>query len=119
MLLLFLVVALFCDALHVATRPGSVLVSAAGPQGRAKPIRRANPLRGAAAQRRKRPLAQRKRPVGQRNLFMTWEESHQAGNLPELDEPVRAASGDNSVALCTVMKDENSTDVREWLSYYR
>ena len=25
----------------------------------------------------------------------------------------------NSVALCTVMYNENVTDVREWLQYYR
>ena len=25
----------------------------------------------------------------------------------------------NSLALCAVMKDENITDVREWLQYYR
>lgn len=61
-----------------------------------------------------------RRPGGaQRGLFLTWEEAHKTGNLPELDEPVRAPSGDNSVAMCTVMKQENSTDVREWLSYYR
>jgi hypothetical protein len=25
----------------------------------------------------------------------------------------------NSIAVCVVMKDENVTDVREWLTYYR
>ena len=26
---------------------------------------------------------------------------------------------DNSFAICSIMKDENITDVREWLTYYR
>eukprot|EP00892_Ulva_mutabilis_P000850 jgi/Ulvmu1/10766/UM068_0056.1 len=96
MLLVVLLIVLACDALHCIVQPGTVFVSAA------------------------KPLGLRRNPVNkQRNLFITWEETHQAGNLPELEEPVRAPSGDNSVALCTVMKQENSTDVREWLSYYR
>lgn len=100
MLLLILLIALVCDALHVVMQPGNVFVSAAPPL-------------------RKSVNLQRRRGGNQRDLFRTWEEAHQAGNLPELEEPVRAPSGDNSVALCTVMKSENSTDVREWLSYYR
>eukprot|EP00892_Ulva_mutabilis_P011428 jgi/Ulvmu1/8658/UM046_0063.1 len=50
---------------------------------------------------------------------VTWEQAHQLGHLTELSEPVQSASGPNSVALCTTMKSENSTDVREWLQYYR
>lgn len=96
MLLAALLIALACVALHSVVQPGTLFVRAA------------------------KPVAMKRRPAGkQRNLFITWEETHQTGNLPELDEPVRAASGPNSVALCTVMKEENSTDVREWLSYYR
>lgn len=49
----------------------------------------------------------------------TWEFAHQLGHLPELPQPVHSPSGPNSVALCTTMKSENSTDVREWLQYYR
>lgn len=49
----------------------------------------------------------------------TWAYAHQMGHLRELSEPVQSPAGPNSVALCTTMKSENSTDVREWLQYYR
>ena len=44
--------------------------------------------------------------------------------LEGLDElpPAHAPDGArwrNSVALCAVMRDENATDVREWLQYYQ
>ena len=38
--------------------------------------------------------------------------------LPETHSPV-SEHWTNSVAICAIMKDENITDVREWLTYYR
>jgi hypothetical protein len=43
------------------------------------------------------------------------------GDLPPLP-PERAPNGsewDNSVAICTSMHRENSTDIREWILYYK
>ena len=45
-----------------------------------------------------------------------WLESLPA--LPDSRGPADA-NWNNSVALCGVMKDENITDVREWLHYYK
>eukprot|EP00892_Ulva_mutabilis_P000848 jgi/Ulvmu1/10764/UM068_0054.1 len=56
---------------------------------------------------------------GKWGLNQIWNHAHESGHLPELSEPVRKPGQDNSVGICATMKDENSTDVREWLLYYR
>lgn len=61
----------------------------------------------------------RKGPRGKWNLNKIWNHAHELGHLPELEEPVSKEGQDNSVAICATMKDENTTDVREWLLYYR
>lgn len=52
-------------------------------------------------------------------LDKIWNHAHDQGHLPELSEPIHKSGQDNSVAICATMMDENSTDVREWLLYYR
>lgn len=51
-----------------------------------------------------------------------WEYTHAVGDLPALLSSTHgpnSTSWTNSVAICAVMKEENSTDVREWLLYYQ
>lgn len=48
--------------------------------------------------------------------FVPWLEGMEP--LPEEFGP-SSKSWDNSFAVCSIMKDENITDVREWISYYR
>ena len=51
-----------------------------------------------------------------------WEYAHIAGDLPELMSSTHGPNStnwSNSVAICATMKDENATDVREWLLYYQ
>ena len=38
--------------------------------------------------------------------------------LPPLHAP-DSPTWSNSIAICAIMRDENVTDVREWLQYYR
>ena len=49
-------------------------------------------------------------------LWVKWLEGLEP--LPWSHGP-DAPSWDNSVALCATMKDENITDIREWLTYYQ
>lgn len=58
---------------------------------------------------------------GQRKwgLNQIWTHAHDVGHMPELSELVHKPGLDNTVAICATMKDENATDVREWLLYYR
>lgn len=51
-----------------------------------------------------------------------WKTTHGEGNLPELPSATHGPDSpqwNNSVAICALMKSENSTDVREWLMYYK
>lgn len=50
-----------------------------------------------------------------------WMEQHADGGLAPKPEGVGPDSPAwrNSIALCSMIKDENSTDVREWVMYYR
>eukprot|EP00892_Ulva_mutabilis_P000948 jgi/Ulvmu1/10854/UM007_0028.1 len=51
-----------------------------------------------------------------------WRRAHVSGDLPLLDDSEHGPNStlwSNSVAICATMKEENSTDVREWLLYYR
>lgn len=51
-----------------------------------------------------------------------WRTTHGHGNLEELPSETHGPDGphwNNSVAICALMKAENSTDVREWLLYYK
>lgn len=51
-----------------------------------------------------------------------WRTTHGEGNLPELPSDTHGPDSphwENSVAICALMKAENSTDVREWLMYYK
>lgn len=52
-------------------------------------------------------------------LNKIWNHVHEVGHMQELLEPVHKPGQNNSVAICATMKDENATDVREWLLYYR
>lgn len=50
-----------------------------------------------------------------------YRKSHRHGDvepLPENRSP-QSDEWDNSVAICAIMKGENTTDVREWLMYHR
>lgn len=50
-----------------------------------------------------------------------YQRAHQRGDLPELPE-YRSPQGKewtNSVAICAITKDENTTDVREWVLYHK
>ena len=60
-----------------------------------------------------------KGPRGKWGLNKIWNHAYELGHLPELSEPVRKPGQESSVAICATMKDENTTDVREWLLYYR
>lgn len=48
--------------------------------------------------------------------FVPWLEGMDP--LPDIHGP-DSEEWDNSFAICSIMKDENITDVREWLTYYR
>jgi hypothetical protein len=48
--------------------------------------------------------------------FVPWVEDMQP--LPEKYGP-SGSKWRNSFAVCAIMKDENITDVREWISYYK
>eukprot|EP00892_Ulva_mutabilis_P000947 jgi/Ulvmu1/10853/UM007_0027.1 len=60
-------------------------------------------------------------PPPHRKFTSIWDDTHAAGDLPELasSHGPNSAQWSNSVAICATMKDENSTDVREWLLYYQ
>jgi hypothetical protein len=49
-------------------------------------------------------------------IYVRWLQG-----LPQLPEHLGPASASwtNSIAVCATMKDENVTDVREWLHYYK
>lgn len=50
-----------------------------------------------------------------------WMEQHADGGLAPKPEDAGPDSPvwRNSIAICSMIKDENSTDVREWVMYYR
>lgn len=50
-----------------------------------------------------------------------WEEAHADGGLPPKPKSKGpdSAAWSNSVGVCSLIKDENATDVREWVLYYR
>lgn len=51
-----------------------------------------------------------------------WRTTHGSGHLAELPSETHSPDSplwNNSVAICALMKSENSTDVREWLLYYK
>lgn len=43
-----------------------------------------------------------------------WEYTRRRGSLPQ-----KVDDTGNKVAICTSMRGENSTDIREWVLYYR
>jgi hypothetical protein len=50
-----------------------------------------------------------------------WENIHRDGDLPALPDERSPddASWDNGIALCACMREENTTDIREWILYHR
>lgn len=51
-----------------------------------------------------------------------WEYAHAVGDLPALLNSTHGPNStawNNSVAICATMKEENATDVKEWLLYYQ
>jgi hypothetical protein len=48
--------------------------------------------------------------------FVPWLEGMDP--LPKSNGP-QSKRWSNSFAICAIMKDENITDVREWLTYYK
>lgn len=50
-----------------------------------------------------------------------WYQQHQDGGLAPKPDSLGpdSAAWSNTVAICSLIKDENSTDVREWVIYYR
>lgn len=65
-----------------------------------------------------RNLLQKK--AGEKN-YNLWMEQHLDGGLspkPDTSGP-DSPTWRNSMAICSMIKDENSTDVREWVLYYR
>ena len=50
-----------------------------------------------------------------------WVQQHADGGLPAKPESLGpdSASWSNSIAICSLIKDEISTDVREWVLYFR
>lgn len=51
-----------------------------------------------------------------------WLRAHEAGHIPEppdIEAKISHPFRNLSVAMCAAMKAENTTDVREWLLYYR
>jgi hypothetical protein len=59
--------------------------------------------------------------MGRRLLRFSYWAAKSQGDMPDLP-PERGPNGsawDNSLAVCTSMHKENSTDVREWLLYHK
>ena len=50
-----------------------------------------------------------------------WEEAHADGGLPRKPQSQGPDSiaWSNTVGVCSMIQDENATDVREWVHYYR
>ena len=58
----------------------------------------------------------------QRAYKSVWEYTHTVGDLAQLESSAHGPNStqwNNSVAICATMKNENATDVREWLLYYK
>jgi hypothetical protein len=86
------------------------------------PHNSSTPLRGSGAQQRgASPPVQSGQLRLTQNLWPLAASRPWLENLPPLPKSHGPDSPkwNNSVAICAIMKDENLTDVREWLTYYR
>lgn len=58
---------------------------------------------------------------GKGDSMRRWMEAHADG--PLMPKPLEAGpdrdSWTNSIGLCSMIQDENSTDIREWILYYK